>query len=130
MLIRKDDLDEYTDQGTTVRARQEWDINGEGPGKILLKCEERLGQHKYMSCIVEKNLEGEIISTIKGQQQVQGKMADYWADIFADEKLTTTVTDIEQCIGEEANNNARKLSEEEGREMEEQNYTRGTRYGS
>ena len=66
MQIRKEDLDEYIDQGTTVRARQEWDINGEGPGKILLKCEERLGQQKYMSCIVEKNSDGDIISTIKG----------------------------------------------------------------
>ena len=78
MQIRKDDLEEYIDQGTTIRARQEQDMNGKGPGKILLKCEERLGQQKYMSSIVEKNLDGDIISTIKGQKEVEGKMADYW----------------------------------------------------
>jgi hypothetical protein len=51
-----------------VRARQEWNINGAGPGKILLKCEERLGQQKYMSCIIEKkNSQGEITSTTKEQ---------------------------------------------------------------
>ena len=39
-------------------------------------------------------------------------------NIFADENFTTTVMDIEHCIGEEANNSALKLSEEERREME------------
>ena len=47
MEIQKDDVDEHLAQGATVRARQEWDVNGEG--------QERLGQQKYMSCIVEKN---------------------------------------------------------------------------
>ena len=32
----------------------EWDINGEGPGKILLKYKERLGQQKFMICVIKK----------------------------------------------------------------------------
>ena len=39
-------IEEHLAKGTSVRARQEWDINGEGPGKILLKCEEKYGQQK------------------------------------------------------------------------------------
>ena len=57
-------------------------------------------------------------------------MADYWANIFADEQLTTTEKGIEQCIGEEANSNALKLSEEERAKMEKNNYTRGLRFRS
>ena len=49
-----EDIEEHFAKGTTVRARLKWDINGEGPCKILLKCEERLGQQKYMSCVIKK----------------------------------------------------------------------------
>ena len=40
-------MEEHLAKGTSVRSRQEWDINGEGPGKILLKCEEKYGPQKY-----------------------------------------------------------------------------------
>ena len=48
-------MEEHLAKGTSVRSRQEWDINGEGPGKILLKCEEKYGQQKYMQSIITKN---------------------------------------------------------------------------
>ena len=67
---------------------------------------------------MKKKSQGEITSTTKGQQQVQEKMADYWANIFAEEHITTTEHDIEQCIGEEANNNTLKLNDEKREEME------------
>jgi len=57
-------MEEHLAKGTSVRARQEWDINGEGPGKILLKCEEKYGQQKYMQSIIEKNDKGETIKNI------------------------------------------------------------------
>ena len=48
-------MEEHLAKGTSVRSRQEWDINGEGPGKILLKCEEKCGQQKYMQSIITIN---------------------------------------------------------------------------
>ena len=48
-------IEEHQAKGTLIRSRQEWDINAEGPGKILLKCEDKYGQQKYMSSIVKKN---------------------------------------------------------------------------
>ena len=48
-------MEEHLSKGTSFRSRQEWDINGEGPGKILLKCEEKYGQRKYMQSIITKN---------------------------------------------------------------------------
>ena len=48
-------IEEHQAKGTSIRSRQEWDINAEGPGKILLKCENIYGQQKYMSSIVKKN---------------------------------------------------------------------------
>ena len=44
-------MEEHQAKGTSIRSRQEWDINAEGPGKILLKCEDKYGQQKYMSSI-------------------------------------------------------------------------------
>ena len=44
-------MEEHPAKGTSIRSRQEWDINAEGPGKILLKCEDKYGQQKYMSSI-------------------------------------------------------------------------------
>ena len=58
MEIQKDDVDEHLAQGATVRARQDWDVNGERSGEIFLKCDKRLGQQKYMSCIVENMSKG------------------------------------------------------------------------
>ena len=48
-------MEEHLAKGTSVRSRQEWDINAEGPGKILLKCEDKYGQQKYMQSIITKN---------------------------------------------------------------------------
>ena len=48
-------MEEHLAKGTSVRSRQEWDINAEGPGKILLKCEDIYGQQKYMQSIITKN---------------------------------------------------------------------------
>ena len=48
-------IEEHQAKGTSIRSRQEWDINAEGPGRILLKCEDRYGQQKYMSSVTKKN---------------------------------------------------------------------------
>ena len=34
-------MEKHLAKGTSVRSRQEWDMNAEGQGKILLKCEEK-----------------------------------------------------------------------------------------
>ena len=65
-------MEEHQAKGTSIRSRQEWDINAEGPGKILLKCEDRYGQQKYMSSIVKKNERGEVTEKITGQQKRTG----------------------------------------------------------
>ena len=78
----------------------------------------------------KKNSQEEITSTTKGQQLVHEKMADYWANIFADEHITTTEHDIDQRIGEEANNSTLKLIDEERKEIEKNNNHRGLRPGS
>ena len=36
-------IEEQQARGALIRSRQEWDINAEGPGKILLKCEDKYG---------------------------------------------------------------------------------------
>ena len=89
-----EDIEEHLAKGTTVRARLEWDINGEGLGKILLKCEERLGQKKYMSSVIKINNMGEITETIKSQDAVQKEITNYWRDIFADKNIMITEEDI------------------------------------
>ena len=72
-------MEEHLAKGTSVRSKQEWDINAEGPGRILLKCEEKYGQQKYMQSIITKNERGEITNTItakktfKKKQQNTGK---------------------------------------------------------
>ena len=48
-------MEEYLAKGSSVQSRQEWDINAEGPGKTLLKCEDKYGQQKYMQSIITKN---------------------------------------------------------------------------
>ena len=58
LTTKLEEMEEHTAKGTSIRARLEWDINGEGPGKILLKFEERLGQQKYMSSIIKKTIGG------------------------------------------------------------------------
>ena len=50
-------MEEHLAKGTSVRSKQEWDINAEGPGKILLKCEDKYGQQKYMQSIITKHRE-------------------------------------------------------------------------
>ena len=71
-LARKEsvleNIEEHQVKGASVRSRQEWDINAEGLGKILLKCEDKYGQQKYMQSIVKKNERGEIITKIIGQK--------------------------------------------------------------
>ena len=53
-------MEEHQAKGTSIRSRQEWNINAEGPGKILLNCEDKYGQQKYMSGIIKKNKKGEV----------------------------------------------------------------------
>ena len=72
-------MEEHQARGASVRSRQEWDINAEGPGKILLKCEDKYGQQKYMQSIIKRNEQGEIITKITGQKRVQEETAKYWA---------------------------------------------------
>ena len=74
LLTQSEDIEKHLAQCASVRARQEWDINVEGPGKILLKCKEKLGQQKYMSSTNKRNEQGEIIETITGQDQVEQKL--------------------------------------------------------
>ena len=64
-------IEEHQAKGTSIRSRQEWDINAEKPGKILLKCEDKYGQQKYMQSIVTKNEQGEITKRVTGQDKVQ-----------------------------------------------------------
>ena len=71
-------MEEHQAKGASVRSRQEWDINAEGPGKILLKCEDKYGQQKYIQSNIKRNEQGEIITKITGQKQVQEKTAKYW----------------------------------------------------
>ena len=49
-----DKMEEHLAKGTSIRSKQEWDNNAEGPGKILLKCENKYGQQKYMHSIIKK----------------------------------------------------------------------------
>ena len=72
-----EEIEDNLAQGASIRARQEWDANREEPGKILLKCEERLGQQKYMSRTIKRNGQGEIIETISGQDQVKKEMSKF-----------------------------------------------------
>ena len=59
-----EDIEEHLAQGACIRSRLPWDVNGEGPGKILLKCEEKLGHQKNMNSIIKRNGQGQIIETI------------------------------------------------------------------
>ena len=111
-------IEEHQAKGTSIRSRQEWDINAEGPGKILLKCEDIYGQQKYMSNITKKNERGEIIEKITGQQKVQDETAKYWENMFADEGITTEEDDISDYLGPEASSKAKKLTEQEREEMD------------
>ena len=76
------------------QARQEWDINVQKPGNILLKCEDKYAPHKYMQSFIKKNEWGEIIPKITGQKQVEEETAKYWEKMFADEGITTEEKDI------------------------------------
>ena len=70
--------------------RQEWDINAEGPGKILLKCEYKYGQQKYMQSIGTKNERGEITNKNNRAKNVQDETAGFWEKMFADKGMKTT----------------------------------------
>ena len=48
-------IEEHLAKGASIRSKQEWDINAEGPGKILLKCENKYGQQKYMHSYIKRN---------------------------------------------------------------------------
>ena len=95
-------------KGALIRSRQEWDINAEGPGKILLKCEDKYGPQKYMQSIIKNNKRGEITTKITGQKQVQEEPAKYWEKMFADEGITTEEKDIWDYLGQEAAREAKK----------------------
>ena len=101
-------IEEHQARGALIRSRQEWDINAEGPGKILLKCEDKYGQQKYMQSIIKKNKRGEITTKITGQKQVQEENAKYWEKMFADEGVTTEAKDIWEYLGDEAVRGAKK----------------------
>ena len=66
-------MEEHLAKGTSVWSRQEWDINGEGPGKILLKCEDKYGQQIYMQSIVTKNERGEKNKQSTRAKKISGK---------------------------------------------------------
>ena len=87
-------MEEHLAKGTSVRARQELDINGEWPGKILLKCEVKYGQQKYMQSIVTKNKRGEVTNTITGQKKLQEETAKFLGKILAYKNIETTEQDI------------------------------------
>ena len=89
-------------KGTSIRSKQEWDINAEGPGKILLKCENKYGQQKYMHSVIKRNERGEITEKITDQAKVQDETSKYWGKMFADEGITTEEEDINEYLGEEA----------------------------
>ena len=111
-------MEEHLAKGTSIRSRQEWDINAEGPGKILLKCEDRYGQQKYMSSITKKNERGEVTEKITGQQNIQDETTKYWRDMFADEGITTEEEEIKEYLGTEAASKAKKLTNAEREEMD------------
>ena len=93
-------MEDHLAKGTLVRSRQEW--NAEGPEKILLKCEDKQGQQKYMQSIITKNKRGEIINTVTGQKKVQEEITKLWGKMFADENIDTTEQDIWNTAGQEA----------------------------
>ena len=80
-------MEEHQAKGALVRSRQESNINAEGPGRILLKCEDKYGQQKYIQSIIKKNEWSEIITKITGQKQVQEETAKFWENMFADEDI-------------------------------------------
>ena len=69
-------MEEHLAKGTSVRARQEWDITGEGPGKILLKCEGKYGQQKYMQYNYKK-LKGGNNKYYNRTKNVQEEIANF-----------------------------------------------------
>ena len=113
-------MEEHIAKGTSVRARQEWDINGEGPGKILLKYEEKYGQQKYMHSIIQKNYRGEIIDIIKGQQNVKEETENFQGEISSDENIYTTEQDIWEYLGNTAGQEAKKVKYNEREKMDEE----------
>ena len=112
-----DKMEEHLAKGASIRSIQEWDINAEGPGKILLKCENKYGQQKYMHSIVKRNERGKIMAKITGQKQVQEETTKYW-EMFADKGITTEEEDINEYLGEEAVAGAKKITEQEREEMD------------
>ena len=111
-------IEEHQAKGASIRSRQEWDINAKGPGKILLKYEDKYGQQKYMQSIIKKNERGEITTKITGQKQVQEETAKYWEQMFADEGINTEEKDIWEYLGEETARRAKKVTEKERNEMD------------
>ena len=83
-------MDEHLAKGTSVGSRQEWDMNSEGPGKILLKCDQKYGGQKNMQSIITKNERGEIINTVTGQTAVEEEAAKFWGEKFANEQIEST----------------------------------------
>ena len=116
--ITLEKLEEHLAKGTSIRSRQEWDINAEKPGKILLKCEDKYGQQKYMQSIVTKNERGEITKKITGQEKVQEETAKFWEKMFADEGIKTTEEDIKEYLGDKAFQESRRVTEKEREEMD------------
>ena len=58
-------MEEHLAIGASVRSRQKCDVNAEGPGKILLNCEDKYGQQKYMQSLITKNEREEITNKIE-----------------------------------------------------------------
>ena len=111
-------MEEHLAKGTSVRSRQKWDINAENPGKILLKCEDKCGQQKYMQSIVTRNERGGITNKITGQERVQEETAKFWEKMCADKGIKTTEEDIREYLGEKAVQEARKVTDKEREEMD------------
>ena len=53
---------------------------------------------------------GEITETIKSQDAVQKEITNYWRDIFADKNIMITEEDIRTYLGEEGNENSKKVN--------------------
>ena len=83
-------MDEHLAKGTSVGSRQEWDMNSEGPGKILLKSEKKYCRQNNMKSIITKNERGEIINTVTSQTAVEEEAAKICGKKFADEQIEST----------------------------------------
>ena len=111
-------MEEHLAKGASVRSRQEWNVNAEGPAKNLRKCEDKYGLQQYMQSIITKHERGKITNKITGQNKVQEETAKFWQNMFADEGIRTEEKDIWEYLGEKAGQKAKKITDKEREEMD------------